>query len=162
MAVTLDTGRLLKLVLAALLAVALSATAVARVPVGTCTQAYSSIGNIRLVTLTCTADAAAATFPSTDLTTKIEGRLLKLVTNPGATAPQDNYDLVLNDQHGADVLQGVGANRHTTTTQEVAIVYSGTGTHPVVDEQDTLTLVITGNNVNSAITVVSIYYAMGG
>jgi hypothetical protein len=129
---------------------------------GTVTQAYTSIGNIRRVTLTCTADGADGSFPSTALTTPIEGRLLKLVTNPGATAPQDNYDIVLNDQHGFDVLQGVGANRHTTTTQEAVIVYSGTGTHPCVDESDTLTLVVTGNNVNSAITVVDVYYALGG
>lgn len=129
---------------------------------GTCTQSYTSIGNIRRVTLTCTADASDGSFPSTALTTKFEGRLLKLVTNPGATAPTDNYDLVLNDQNGADVLQGVGANRDTTNTETAVIVYSGTGTHPAVDDSDTLTLVITNNSVNSAITVIDIYYALGG
>lgn len=129
---------------------------------GTITQAHTALGNIRRLTFTCTADASDGSFPSTEVTAKIEGRLLKLVTNPGATAPTANYDIVLNDQHGHDVLQGVGANRHTTNTESVAIVYSGTGTHPCVAESDTLTLAITNNAVNSAITVVDVYYALGG
>lgn len=129
---------------------------------GTVTQTASLAGNLRRLTFTCTADAADGSFPATDATTRIEGRLLKLVTNPGSPAPTDNYDVVLNDQHGADVLQGVGANRHTSNTQEVAIVYSGTGTHPSVDESDTLTLAVTGNSVNSAVTVIDVYYALGG
>lgn len=129
---------------------------------GTITQSYTSIGHIRRVTLTCTGDAADGSFPATALTTPIEGRLLKLVTNPGATAPTANYDIVLTDQHGSDVLQGVGANRHTTSTETALIVYSGTGTHPCVDDSDTLTLTITNNSVNNAITVVDLYYALGG
>ena len=129
---------------------------------GTVTQSYTSIGHIRRVTLTCVADAADGSFPSTALTTKIEGRLLKLVTNPGATAPQANYDVALTDQHGSDVLQGLGANRHTSNTETAPLFYTGTSTHPSVDESDTLTLAVTGNNVNSAITVIDLYYALGG
>lgn len=127
---------------------------------GTVTLQHLQIGNVRKIIATCVADAADATFPATALPA-IEGRLLALATNPGATAPQDNYDITLVDQHGHDVLEGVGANRHTTTTQKVAVVFSGTAVHPVVDESDTLTLTLAGNNVNSAITVVEIYYALG-
>ncbi|MBI3936775.1 MAG: hypothetical protein HY323_07340 [Betaproteobacteria bacterium] len=123
--------------------------------------AHNQGGNIRSLVYTATADAAAATFPDTDLP-KIEGRLLDLVTNPGAVAPQDNYDVTVEDQHGHDVLEGVGANRDTANTEKVAIVYSGTSLHPTVDEADTLTLKIGGNNVNSAVTVIQIYYALGG
>jgi len=129
---------------------------------GTVTQAYRSVGNIRSVTLTCTADAADGSFPDAVLTTAIEGRLLKLVTNPGAVQPTDLYDITLEDQHGHDVLEGVGANRDTLNTEEVAIVYAGTGTHPCVDEGDTLTLKIANNIVNSAVVVVDLYYALGG
>ena len=129
---------------------------------GTVTQVHNKIGNIRTIVFTCTADAAAATFPATAITDKIEGRLLDLATNPGATAPTANYDITLVDQHGHDVLESVGLNRHTTTTEKVAVVYSGTGTHPTVDDSDTLTLTIANNAVNSAITVVTLYYALGG
>ena len=129
---------------------------------GTVLQTSSLAGNIRRLTFTCTADAAAATFPDTAVTEKIEGRLLKLVTTPGAVHPTNLYDITLVDQHGHDVLEGVGADRATTTTEEVPIVYSGTGTHPCVDESDTLTLKIANNAVNSAVTVVDVYYALGG
>jgi len=128
---------------------------------GTVTLAHAQIGHIRKVVATCVADAADGSFPATVLPA-IEGRILALVTNPGATAPQANYDLVVTNQHGYDVLQGLGANRHTSTTETVPILFTDTGTHPCVDEGDTLTLAITNNNVNSAQTVVEIYYALGG
>lgn len=122
--------------------------------------AHNKIGNIRSLVYTCTADAADASFPATVLPA-IEGRLLDLVTNPGATQPTDNYDVTLVDQHGHDCLEGVGADRDTANTEKVAIVYSGTGTHPTVDEPDTLTLTIANNAVNSAVTVIQIYYGLG-
>jgi len=114
-------------------------------------------GRMEVITLTCTADAAAATFPATALTNKFSGTLLQLETNPGATAPTANYDIVLTDAEGHDVLEGVGANRHTSTTEKVPVVYSGTGTHPMVHASDTLTWTITNNAVNSAIVVAKIY-----
>lgn len=123
--------------------------------------AHNLGGNIRTLHYTATADVAAATFPDTALP-KIEGRLLDLVTNPGAVAPQANYDVTVEDQFAHDVLEGVGANRHTANTEKVAIVYSGTSLHPTVDDVDTLTLKIGGNNVNSAVTEIYIYYALGG
>lgn len=129
---------------------------------GTVVETAYSLGNVRRISLTCTADSVGATYPSTALTTKFEGRLIKLVTNPGTTQPTDDYDVVLNDQHGHDVLEGVGINRDTLNTEEVPIVYSGSTIHPWVDESDALTLVISGNAVNSAVTVIDLYYALGG
>jgi hypothetical protein len=128
---------------------------------GTVTLAHYEIGSVRKVVATIVADAADATVPDTELPA-IEGRLLALVTNPGATAPTDNYDLTIEDQHGHDVLEGVGANRSTSATQKVPVVYSGTAVHPVVDEADTLTLKIANNAVNSAEIVVELYYSLGG
>ena len=128
---------------------------------GTITIEHYELGNIRKIVATCTADAAAATFPDTVLP-KFEGRLLDLATNPGATAPTANYDVTVVDQHGHDVLESVGLNRHTANTEKAPIVYSGTGLHPTVDESDTLTLNIDNNAVNSAQTVIELYYALGG
>jgi len=130
--------------------------------VGTVVETARLFGHIRTITLLCTASADDASFPAHALTTKFEGRLLKLVTNPGAVQPQDNYDVVLTDQHGRDVLEGVGANRDTLNTEEVPIVYAGTGTHPCISDGDTLTLGISGNNVNSAVTEITLYFALGG
>jgi hypothetical protein len=127
---------------------------------GTVTLAHYTVGNIRKVVATCVADAADASFPDTALPA-IEGRLLALATNPGATAPTNLYDVTVEDQHGHDVLEGVGANRATATTEKVPVVYSGTAVHPAVDESDTLTLTIANNSENSAAVVVELYYALG-
>jgi hypothetical protein len=128
---------------------------------GTITQSYVAVGNIRKVVFTCTADAAAATFPATVLTGKIEGRLIAIETDPGSTAPTDNYDIAITDALGLDVLQGAGQNRDTVTTESAAIVFASTSVNPVVDESDTLTLAITNNAVNSATITIVLYYATG-
>jgi hypothetical protein len=106
-----------------------------------------------VVTFTATADASDGSFPSTatstDITNKIKGYYLyKLITNPGSTAPTDNYDIVLNDEDGIDLLGGNGANRDTTNSE---------ATYPVIGSQPfaqpilgPITLVITNNSVNSA------------
>lgn len=128
---------------------------------GTVTIAHETVGNVRKIIATCVADAADASFPATALPA-FEGRILAIATNPGATAPTDNYDVTLPNQHGYDVLQGLGANRDTANTEQVPIVYSGTGTHPAVNESDVLTLTIANNAVNGAIIVFELYYALGG
>ncbi len=121
---------------------------------------HLQVGHVRKIVATCVADAADGSFPSTVLPA-FEGRVLQLVTNPGATAPTDNYDVVVTNQHGHDVLQGVGANRDTANTEVAPVVYTGTSLHPVVDETDTLTVAISNNVVNSAEVVVEIVYAVG-
>ncbi|MGE3840054.1 MAG: hypothetical protein AB7I50_00560 [Vicinamibacterales bacterium] len=129
---------------------------------GTITQSTYGFGNVRKIVFTATADASDGSFPATAITLKFEGRILAIATNPGATAPTDNYDITLVNQHGHDVLQGVGANRDTSNTEQAPVLYTSTGTHPAVDETDTLTLTIANNAVNSAIVVIEIYYALGG
>lgn len=125
---------------------------------GTITQSHNKLGRIGVFTFTCTADASDGSFPSTTITDPFEGFLLALETNPGSTAPTDNYDVVVNDAEGVDVLQGCGANRDTANSEKAAIVYSGTSVHPAVDKTDTLTLAISGNSVNSAGIVIKLYY----
>lgn len=129
--------------------------------VGTVTFEHATVGNIRAITATCTASSTDGSFPATVMPV-FEGRLLDLAVNPGAVAPQAAYDLVINDQNGHDVLEGLGGNLSATVTSKAPIVYSGTGLHPAIDESDVLTLTLTGNNVNSATTVVVVSYALGG
>ena len=87
------------------------------------------------------------------------GRLLQIATDPGSTAPQANYDIAITEGGGADVLLGVGANRHTSNS-EVAVIESN-GAHGVYAGTDTLTIAITNNNVNSAGISIKIYYTEG-
>jgi hypothetical protein len=56
-----------------------------------------------------------------DVTTReYIGKLVGLTTIPGAAAPTDNYDIVVTDEDGHDVLLGAGANRDTANTEHVA------------------------------------------
>lgn len=50
-----------------------------------------------------------------------DGKVIALVTDPDdALAPDDNWDLVVTDADGDDVLAGAGANRDTANTEIVA------------------------------------------
>lgn len=125
---------------------------------GAVTQTHVKRGPVGIVTLTVTADASDGSVPNTDLTPSISGKLLAIETNPGSTAPTDNYDIVIDDADGHDVLQGVAANRDTANTEKASIVFSGTSVNPPVAITDVLTLKVTNNSVNSATIVVKLYY----
>lgn len=111
-----------------------------------------------VLTLSWVADATAATVPSTTINALTYGfsgwYLYSAETNPGSTAPTDNYDIVLNDVDGGDVAGALLANRHTTTTQ---LVNLGTAI-PIV--RGNLEFVLTNNLVNSATgTLILIFLA---
>jgi hypothetical protein len=125
---------------------------------GTVTITHYAVGRVRRIQVDWVADAADGSVPATALP-KFEGRLLALTTNPGATAPTDNYDITLVDDEGADRLQGLGANRDTANTEQVPIVYSGTAVAPIVDGDETLTFTLANNAVNSALGRALLYYS---
>ncbi len=116
---------------------------------GSTTTTHETLGHVHRVIVDWVADAADATVPDTVLP-RFEGRIAELTTNPGATAPTDNYDLTLIDDEGSDRLQGLGANRDTSNTETVPVVYSGSTIHPPVALGETLTLKLANNAVNSA------------
>ena len=126
---------------------------------GSLSYTHEKTGNFRVVRVNWTGDAADGTVPSLVLPA-FGGRLLALETNPGATAPTASYDIAITDGHGHDVIQGVGANRSTSATEKVAIVYSGTAIHPPVVVGDTLTLALTNNSVVSATGEIDLYYGV--
>jgi hypothetical protein len=47
----------------------------------------------------------------------LNGVILRVATDPGATAPTDNYDLTAPDESGVDVFGGQGANRDTANSE---------------------------------------------
>ncbi len=53
------------------------------------------------------------------LTGVISGEVLRVVFDPGTPAPTANYDIVLNDESGLDILAAQGANLSATATTHV-------------------------------------------
>lgn len=105
-----------------------------------------------------TATAITSGFTSLESTPyRIDGYVIKAVTNPGTEAPQDNYDITLTDSEGCDCMGGTLANRHTTTSQQ-AVPLIGTAFYGDSFVEGPLTCNISGNNVANAATKVSVYF----
>lgn len=98
---------------------------------GTVSVAYKNHSSVKVAVVTWTSDGAGAA----DGTLELDGELLKVVTNPGAAAPTDNYDITLIDEDGLDVAEGLLANRDTANSEAVypykEITVGGTGTDRV-------------------------------
>ena len=113
-------------------------------------------GVVRTAVITATADSSDGSFPDTTLKALgvfIDGTLLVAQTNPGSTAPDDNYDITLIDGDGIDRFGGKLLNRDSATSERAVIPGS-----PFVSISDDLTLSIDNNTVNSAVIVLTIYY----
>jgi hypothetical protein len=93
----------------------------------------------------------------TDTVSGINGYIVRVVTDPGATAPTDDYDIELKDQWGCDVMGGALADRDTTATEQAMPIIGGSSTGSLV--LDTLQLNISGNSVNSATGTVYVLIA---
>ncbi|MEN6375532.1 MAG: hypothetical protein ABFD75_12260 [Smithella sp.] len=126
----------------------------------TYTQVYSSEGPTNMSTLTLSwvsddATGAVSATTTTAITDQIAGKYIVLVvTDPGATAPTDDYDITITDANGVDVMGGALANRDTANTEQ-ALPLMGTfgGPRPIATA---LTLNVT-NAGNSKIGSVIIY-----
>lgn len=90
------------------------------VTVTTTTRALNSGKKIKVVNIAWTADVAAATVPDTALN-DLNGYLVKVITNPGSTAPTANYDIMLLDYDDStvDAANAAIINRHTTSSEIV-------------------------------------------
>lgn len=106
------------------------------------------------VTYTWTADAANGSVPAT-AGPSVEGLVVMAVTDPGSTAPTDNYDITFTNPDGADVFGGELVDRDTSNTEQAApLVGNSYGQRYV---KGPLTLNITNNSVNSATGTVKVY-----
>lgn len=109
----------------------------------------SSTRRARKVQVSFTADDSDGSIPTLELT-DVRGYLVQVSTNPGSTAPTDNYDIALNNADGADVAGGSLADRDTSNSEVVNFT-----TPPLVAED--LTVTITNNAVNSATGTIILY-----
>lgn len=126
---------------------------------GTTTQTIDTVGagGSAVWEVAFTADASAATVPDTTMTAAIFDRvkgmyLYQVITNPGSTAPSDNWDaVVLNGDSVADVLGSQCLNRDTSSSETCFPL-----NYYLVDAP--LTVAISGNSVNSATGTVKIFF----
>ena len=80
---------------------------------------------LSVFTVTCTtATGGTATIDIPNM----DGWLMKVVTNPGATAPTDDYDITLVDELGVDAAASLLLNRDTANTEMVTTFVSGAPT----------------------------------
>jgi hypothetical protein len=106
---------------------------------GTVTTSETTHASLKKIVFTWTSSAGGAADATT--TAPFDGLVVGLTTDPGATAPTDDYDVVITDSGGHDVLLGAGLNRDTANTEHVATGMAGVAASP-------LTLAIT--NAGSA------------
>lgn len=80
-------------------------------------------------------------------------KLWHVITDPGATAPTDNYDIVLRrgTSAGEDLMGGKLIDRDTSTTESA---YPNTAT-PILDSD--IYFALSGNSVNGGTGTVTIY-----
>jgi hypothetical protein len=124
---------------------------------GSITTTLENLGNGHyLLTYNCIGDASNGGFPSTGKYPDIDGYLERIVTNPGATTPTDNYDIAMNDEDGVDVMGGALVDRDQTNSEDKVPLDAGAkdGRKYI---KGPLTPVITNNSVNSAIVVIKCF-----
>jgi len=123
---------------------------------GTVTTTISRATNDTVkIVFAWTADASDGSVPATATTQTIDGYVVLVITNPGGTAPTDNYDITLTDADSVDIMGGTLADRDTSNSEhavpKIGAVYGGRWV------SGTITLNITNNSVNSATGTVTIY-----
>jgi len=112
-------------------------------------------------TYTCTADASGATFFTKATSEPIDGYVYEVIVNPGGTdasgvTPTALYDITLTDSDGIDIMGGQLANRSATESESAVPKNDGVRCDRKVN--GVLTINITNNNVNSAVTVVKVRF----
>jgi hypothetical protein len=105
-----------------------------------CTITETTHTSVKLIKFAWTSDDAAGTAAGTT-TSYYDGKIIWFVTDPGGTAPDDNYDITIVDGNSIDVLAGAGADRDTADTEYVAEASLGA----VVASKLTLAVANAGN-----------------
>jgi hypothetical protein len=103
---------------------------------------------VEKVTVDWVGDDATGAVP--DLALELNGFLVKVITNPGSTAPTANYDISLEDpeDNALDAAATLLNNRHTSTTEQVYPLISGASTPILLC--GTYNVAVSNNSVNSA------------
>jgi hypothetical protein len=88
---------------------------------GTVVLTEETFGTVKKITCAWTSENGGGDAGKAGKTTTnaYSGEVIRLVTDPGSTAPTDNYDVYVYDEDGMDVLMGAGVDRDTADTEQV-------------------------------------------
>lgn len=113
---------------------------------------------VRKILIDWVSDSATGAVSGT--TDKIVGELIKGVTDPGAAAPTDDYDIAITDEEGANVLGNSIddlADRDTSNTETAYFNLTngttGIGAFPVVCDKLTVAVTNAGNSKNGQLII---------
>jgi len=118
--------------------------------------------NLKVVTFTWVGDSVTGLPPDTTTSTAQSAEIagwyaFMAITNPGGTAPLDNYDIVINDADGVDIFGGKLMNRDTTASEQavplVGFAYMGRTVTGVI------TMVMTNQTNVSATGTVQLFFS---
>jgi len=86
----------------------------------------------------------------------ISGRVVEIITNPGTDAPTQDYNVTLISREcGHDILEGCGADRHTTSTETTLVLKEATlnqttfAAAPYMDEAGAVLTIDSAGDVKS-------------
>lgn len=113
--------------------------------------------NVGKVTWKWTSDSTGGTV-SVKSNEPIYGEVLRIVTNPGSTAPTVNYDVTILDEDSVDIALGTLANRHNSNTETVYPTVAGSAANSTdvqfaVAGYITLTIANAGNSKIGKVTI---------
>ena len=109
----------------------------------------------KYVTLTCTGDGSITAYSFSPVTYGVRGwYLYNVTTNPGTSAPTDNYDITLVVD-GEDIAGGLLANRSTSATQSVALAPTTLGYHMA---DGTMAITFANNTANPSTIVMTLRF----
>lgn len=122
---------------------------------GTVTVEESAFGGVCRIKWSWTSTAGGAAALAT--AAGYYGRVISFLSDPGATAPTDNYDAVVTDADGYDVLQGAGVDRDTVNTEQGVPPAASVAFGPL-----TLTIANAGNAKNGVFVLLIEGVKIGG
>jgi len=147
----ITTGLLLGIILLILSLVLGSACAHAAVTISG--EKIEDFGPLSVCSLTLTMSSIGTTAA---MTHRIDGYIVAFETDPGSTAPTDNYDITFNDDLGLDVMGTALNNRDTSTTEITKPIINGD--YDGVPTVGLHTFTITNNSNTGATVKTRIFY----
>lgn len=120
---------------------------------GTLTRSSFKSRNGKFIEKLSVAFTSDASGNATCEITDMYGYIMKMVTDPGGTAPTDDYDITLVDEYGADALIGAGANRDTANSETVHPTQSGAAISAFVCGTHTLTIANAGDSKTGTVVL---------
>ena len=109
-----------------------------------------------IVKLTCTGDGSITAYSFDAKTFDVLGfYLYSVTTDPGSSAPTDNYDITLVAS-GEDIAGGLLADRSTSATQTKVICPANIGYH-IMDSED-IAITFANNTANPSTIVIDLEF----